>query len=296
MMPGGFASFFGVGINKYPFVGRKPYGGELGYAAHDCFSVALALCSTRITDRHFILTDLNERDRRYWSEKVKLPIASDPSLRPLRNDIYRGISQFLDAEHSPLQPKRPAIFYFAGHGTTVNGNLHICGSDFDETIPGWSGLNVSEIVHLFSKRTAWTAFVFDCCRSPLRGSSIDSHVMQQGGGVLVFDNSVLVFSCSENQHSYEAASILNGEGGGIFSHFLCKSLRENKKIRKGDLTPFGEIFEAARNETAEYARSHANKDQTPRMLGAQGGEFHLMCKPQQPPARLRPKITREHSN
>jgi hypothetical protein len=169
----------------------------------------------------------------------------------------------------------PKLFYFAGHGLSINGSLHICGADFDGDIAEKSGIDVSEIVLEFCRVAPWAVFIFDCCRSPLN-TSFERSVRYTGGGIRVLENALVMFACSQGEYSYEAASVDGHNSGGIFTHFVCKAIEKEFKRGRKARVAIADIFNFARDATTEYVLAKAGKAQNPRMIGAQGTDFYLV--------------------
>ncbi len=252
-MPNAFADFFGLGIDMYPRWGPDETCRDLSYAASDCINVERALQEAGIISNSVVVTDLSEE------------------IRPARGDVYRAMRTFIDAKSRD----RPTIFYFAGHGTTINGEMKLCCSDFDDYIADKCGIAVSEIIEEIGNKSAWGIYVFDCCRAPLMGPETSGTIQRRG--IPVHEKSLAVFSCSESEKSYEVDSIGGGGGAGVFSHFLCKAIGMHWG-NKGARSSFGHVFTDAKTWTSDWVRVNGAKSQTPTTLGPPPEGFFLVPK------------------
>lgn len=249
-----FVDYFGLGINLYPEWGPSAAPVTLDYAASDCLKVVSTLTSVGVRTRSWIAAD------------------STQGARPVRNEIYRGVQAFLNESRRD----KPKMFYFAGHGVSINGGLHICASDFDERIAEKCAIDVSEIVFQFCSSSPWSLFIFDCCRAPLKIKASAPAAGAFGvAGIRMLDNSIVIASCSQGEFAYEAASIDGKVSGGIFTHFLCKSIVDSFRKRPVIRASVADIFNRARNDTTSFVLDRAGRSQTPRMIGAQGSDYFL---------------------
>jgi uncharacterized caspase-like protein len=246
--------YFGLGIDRYPEWKQTNICSDLDYAASDCERIRDTLQEIGFLGTTEVITD------------------AQPRTRPVRNEVYRGINRFI--RNSTRE--KPKIFYFAGHGVSIRGALNICAADFDHEIADKAGVDISEIVLKFCESSPWSLFILDCCRAPLKSEGSNEFSVQfGGGGIRILDNSIVMFSCSHGEQSYEAASIGGLLGGGIFTHFLCKGLLHFFKRNRRSRIALSQLFTYARDLTAEYALEQT-RTQTPRMIGAQGTDFFLV--------------------
>jgi uncharacterized caspase-like protein len=246
--------YFGLGIDRYPDWKQGESRNDLDYAAADCERIHNTLQQTGLLGTTEVITDAQR------------------TARPIRNEVYRGINRFI--RNSDRQ--RPKIFYFAGHGISIRGSLNICAADFDYEIAEKTGVDISEIVLRLCEISPWSLFILDCCRSPLKSEEDTRQPGNLGGaGIRILDNSLVMFSCSHGEQSYEAASINGNKGGGVFTHFLCEGFMHFFKTRRKNRISVGHLFTYARDLTAEYVLEKA-RTQTPRMIGAQGADFFLV--------------------
>jgi hypothetical protein len=233
--------FFGLGVDEYTRWGRADR--NLTFASIDCLKVEHALKTTGLLAKSVAVT-------------------TQGAVRPALLEVYCEMEKFLTRKHA----RRDVVFYFSGHGfTTPDGQMNICCSDFNPAIAAKAGIKVADIVKEFNDRFDRGIYIFDCCRAPF-GKSADSDLRQKRHSIPVQDGSVAVFSCSETEHSYEVHSVGGGLGAGIFSHFLCASIKEHWTLPSRAQIPFSRIFEDTKRNTLEYAKERGAK-QTPRMLG-----------------------------
>lgn len=250
-----FVDYFGLGIDRYPELSLGSHRFGLDYAASDCIKISNTLSAIGIQAHAWMATDTTS------------------AVRPIRNHIYRGVRSFL----SQAGNDKPKIFYFAGHGISIGGGLHICSSDFDDDIAEKCAIDVSEIVLDFCRASPWSVFILDCCRAPLQMKQKGRFPVAHGGsGIRILDNSIIISSCSQGEFSYEAASIDGRVSGGIFTHFLCQSLRSLFRKRGSIRVSVADIFNMARDGTIEFVLDEARKSQTPRMIGAQATDYFLL--------------------
>ena len=119
-------------------------------------------------------------------------------------------------------------FYFAGHGgRDESGKLFVEGLQLDEKNP--EILHIEEYIIDPLKNLNWFTrlFFFDCCQTIGNGASF-----RDGGGKQVQNpkphpGMMVAYSTSEGQKSFG-----NRTDGGIWTYYLCKNIRESKKIEE----------------------------------------------------------------
>jgi Caspase domain len=242
--------FIGIGVDKYTnaTASAPKQSWDLDYAALDCQRLAKELEICELLSECHILADGFEL------------------TRPWRGSIWRLIRGLKGGDD-------PLIFYFAGHGFPIDGELHICPGDYDPDISDKSAVSVSEIIAELFPKAPWLVIILDCCRAPLNGAA-DGVSFGFGGMLHLADNVLVMFACSHGEYSIEAPVI--GDGfGGVFSHFLARSFRNAFSAR--NMVAVGSIFNDARDETSSFANEEGCR-QTPRMLGAQGDDLYFIRK------------------
>lgn len=185
-----------------------------------------------------------------------------------RNNIIRTVVELRTVR------SKGAVIYFAGHGIDVAGALHLCPQDFDPRIPGHSSISVSSLVTLLADQPGWCLLVVDACRN-LPAQQRPATKSRRGGGVLVADNVCILLACSNGERSYETPSIHGESAGGVFTHFLCNSLRLTPRVHKR--ISVGDIFDDAQSRTSDFAAVSLQRQQTPRTVGMSPHDVFLPC-------------------
>ncbi|WP_444944112.1 caspase domain-containing protein [Microbulbifer sp. ZKSA006] len=120
-----------------------------------------------------------------------------------------------------------AVFYFAGHGTVVNGEAYLCTVDGTQHAPG---LPVSELTRMISNTSGKIqncVVLLDCCFAGGVGNliNINNSVAGLGKGVTILT------ACREN----ETAQEMNGHG--LFTYLMLDALRGGAADILGRITP-----------------------------------------------------------
>jgi uncharacterized caspase-like protein len=245
----GFADYFGIGVSCYS------HYSDVDHAATDCVRFGKTLQRIGLLRTMWAVTDAR----------------SVADAAPLRNQVFSEAQRFLQSVDRQL----PKIFYFAGHGITLNNALRICPRDYDPSVAERSSIDVSELIVDFSLHAPWTLFVLDCCRSWPKTERGRLQSVQESASIRTMDNSIVLFACSHREDALEA-TMVTGEphGVGVFTHHLISVLR--KCFRETNRVAVAEVFERARDETSRFVTLAAGTSQVPRMFGAHGGDYFLV--------------------
>lgn len=183
-----------IGAGDYPHLGR------LEFAQRDAEAFGAAL-ETRLgfdPSRLVLMTET----------------ADAPELRPTAGNMFLQLRRLLADER--LDAGDLFVFYFAGHGVSVDGRDFLLPNDAAlETVLD-VGLDVSEVVaELAGAGLDNVLFVVDGCRSGDAG----------GFGAELWElaeeaNLAVVLSCAPGAQSFEDRRL----AGGVFTHFLLAAL------------------------------------------------------------------------
>lgn len=187
---------------------------------------------------------------------------------PTRVNILRGV------EELHRSANKNTIIYFSGHGTAVNGSLHLCPDDYDPRVPEHSSVAVSTLVNILARNRGWALIVIDACRNQV--SALDRYAkrnMDRSGVVFVADNVCILLACSNDQQAIEMPTINGEAGGGVFTHFLCKEIQSRPRTSRN--ISVGDFFGAAQLATSSFVSQTLGLDQTPRSVGMSGEDVCL---------------------
>lgn len=170
------------------------------------------------------------------------------------------------------------IFYFAGHGFSVNGINVLAPVDAAIDSLDNTCISINEILSQIQKSNSKRKILFfDSCHS---GFQLLENV-RDGNGSFNYDNLEYEFrdveyctgfaSCMANQKSYSHSSIKNG----IWSHFLIKALRgiAEESLYENGFLMSDKLQAYLRIETQQYVKIHLRKDQTPLEFGNKMDKF-----------------------
>jgi hypothetical protein len=245
--------FFGVGVNFYRnFAQRGQPVRHLMYSNQDIHRIRKVLSTLGLLERCSILDD-----------------ESDLSLK--RNSIIKSFREFID------NSSNNRIFYFAGHGVSVNKLFHFCPSDFDLAIADQSSINISDLIAHTIESDKLNIFIFDCCRSPLKleTEALADDILMPIPLLHIHENVLIIFSSSAREKSYEATSVLgDGDSGGIFSYFLAKGFEQKISPTSSTINIY-DLFDYAREQTSSFAMKN-KRTQTPTILGPDSSKIYFI--------------------
>ena len=121
-----------------------------------------------------------------------------------------------------------ALFYFSGHGATLDGDEYICTADSNRTIPG---VKTSDILSLANKSNCKNKIIIlDSCHSGGMGhTSLVLSADLIGKGVTILTSSL------DTQASMEI------DGRGLFTVLLCEALKGGAADLFGKISP-GSVY------------------------------------------------------
>lgn len=248
-------SLISIGVSDYDQAARfDPTFGSLDYAVSDAVRFAQVATSRLKIRRHWVLSSDDALDK-----------------QATRINIIRTISEL--AHHAP----KTSIIYFSGHGVDVDGALHLCPQDFDPRVAAHSSIRVSFLVELLANQPGWCLLIIDACRNipPSLGRLHQRRRTKRGGVVFVADNVCILLACSNGQQSLETPSIYGQPAGGVFTHFLCESLRETPISKRR--VSVGALFDNAQQQTSVFSSTYLERQQTPRAVGMNPHDVYLAC-------------------
>ena len=118
------------------------------------------------------------------------------------------------------------VFYFAGHGgRDESGKLFVEGLQLDEKNPEIIHIEEYIIDPLKSLSEFTRLFFFDCCQTTGKGAPFRDGGGKQAQNPKPYPGILVAYSTSEGQKSFG-----NRTDGGIWTYYLCKNIRESKKI------------------------------------------------------------------
>ncbi|MGX9354987.1 caspase family protein [Roseobacteraceae bacterium S113] len=135
----------------------------------------------------------------------------------LRSNLFELLVQFRDRSlEDDLR-----VFYFAGHGTTEDGELYLIPPDYKQGLTKETAIPLSTVMKAIQSSKGQTLVVLDCCR---QNSQIEVFPSLQNFSVFLDTNTHVLLGCSQGQacHEIEAPRIK----GGIFTHSLLQCLSE----------------------------------------------------------------------
>lgn len=183
-----------IGAQDYPHLGR------LEFARSDAVAFGAALEGRLDFDasRVVLMTDTAERE----------------DLRPTAGNMFLQLRRLLADER--LDAGDLFVFYFAGHGVSVNGRDYLLPNDAALETVADVGLDVEQVVaELAGAGLDNVLFIVDGCRSGAAnpfGAQLWELAEQA--------NLAVVLSCAPGAQSFEDRRL----GGGVFTHFLLTTL------------------------------------------------------------------------
>lgn len=148
-----------------------------------------------------------------------------------------GFIQYFNLFCNHLHSDDIAIFYFSGHGKTINNDHYLILSD--------SGVATKDLIRAISNTKAKNAiFIFDTCYSGTVLEDIKDSLQSVSSGSIK-----IIASCEKTEKSF---IMPNGEVS-TFTWFLSKAFCDDSVIRKGKKSLFDII-----NLTKFYLEMYTN--------------------------------------
>ena len=135
----------------------------------------------------------------------------------LRSNLFELLTLFRDrSSEDDLR-----VFYFAGHGSTVDGELYLIPPDYKQGLLAETAIPLSLVMKAIQSSKGQTVVILDCCR---QNSQIEVFPSLQNFSVLLDSNTHVLLGCSQGQacHEIEAPRIK----GGVFTHSLLQCFSE----------------------------------------------------------------------
>ena len=254
--------FFGlfIGINTYfdplDFKDRRK---ELSSPSYDATSLSTAF-------GHFF---------RNLKNHIEIVTEQNLDYRPTKNELWAKIYKISKS----INRNDLFVLYFAGHGATLENQLHLYPSDFDGRVPIESSINLNSIINIVSQNVKKKIFICDCCRSFIdNDTSVESSKFKfQSPLFFIDEDTYIINACSNGQYSYEMYGIEKETlCRGVFSYFLEKAL---KSINKEDVTLY-DIFSYTREKTSEWVANVLSKHQVPILHGGNSSDWYIFPEPE----------------
>lgn len=210
-------------------------------------------------DAHGVYQSLASRG--YAPERVVL--LTDQAEEPEKKATYTNIKRRIKQVCEFAKPKDSLVIYFAGHGTTIDGEGYLVPQDGDEK----DRENCISVAKLQQQMQACKAgqkmLVLDACHSgsATRGvSGVAPSLKTQGVFVLT--------SCAEKELSHPDAESKHG----VFTRYLLEGVEGAADAnRDGDITQ-KELFGFVQKKMTEWGL-RTGKTQRPQMLSPTGDEM-----------------------
>ena len=192
-------------------------------------------------------------------------------IRPTRNNIYLSLNQLLKKQ----QDGTHLIFYFAGHGSTYNGDILLHPCDFIHDIPDISGIKLNNIIRYLQNSKGKILIILDCCRTAIEDEFFNEkeHIVNFPP-LLIDERTYVITACSDNEYSFESYK-LGSNGAGIFSYYLSQSFDFfSKKYRVGsENSDLYTIFKLSRERTSLHVAERMGLIQTPKLSGGDANNW-----------------------
>lgn len=120
-----------------------------------------------------------------------------------------------------------AVFYFAGHGSVINGEAYLCTVDGTEDSPGLPISELTRMITYASEKIQNCVVLLDCCFAGGAGNLVDINDKVAGLGKGV----TILTACRDN----ETAQEMNGHG--LFTYLMLDALRGGASDILGRITP-----------------------------------------------------------
>ena len=194
--------------------------------------------------------------------------------RATKTAILNNLCKIVDktTEHDRI------IFYFAGHGFSVNGTNMLAPVDAAVDSLENTCIAIAEILKQIQKSNSKRKILFfDSCHSGFQ--QLDN--VRDGNSSFNSDNLEYEFkdveyctgfaSCMASQKSYSDTKITNG----VWSYFLINALRGNgdELLYENGYLMSDKLQAYLRTNTQEYVKLNLKKDQTPLEFGSKMDKF-----------------------
>lgn len=209
-----------IGIDNYR---NLPF---LKQAAHDAEEMASALTMPEYDFSVSLLTN-EEADTKSVESQISSFFSEDTSLR---------------------------LFYFAGHGISIDSSLYLCTSD--ATFPD-PGINLSKLKDKIVAAKGTVVIILDCCHAgaaeirELQGyrSLTEGDLDRVLGDLAV--GKILIAACGGEENAQESESLQHG----VFTFHLLEGLLGLAANMQGIITPMGLFDYTAEKLQQEYNKS-----------------------------------------
>jgi uncharacterized caspase-like protein len=244
-----------VGINDY----QNEQVVDLQYAVSDAelFRRALMDQGGFEEDNIFVLSSANQEE----------------SLRPSLTNIVFRLEWFRDI----VKPGDTIVFYFAGHGVSLDEETFLLTEEADERSKGTlmiSSLRGRILYDLLDLAGAQdTLVLLDACRNDPtagRGDSPNTLTESLARGLTFVSkrpeieglekNTATIFACSNGERSWEWAE----KGHGFFTYYLVEALKGGAFSSEGEAT-LSSLASFVRQNVKDSANRWLNNKQTPMM-------------------------------
>lgn len=185
-----------------------------------------------------------------------------------------NVMQNLSDLRSKLKPEDTLVFYFAGHGLTVNDQSFLLTEESDnrsEATLRNSSIRNDELTKLFKEASPQNAvIIIDACRNRVsdknKSTALQTLSQKLQSSINPYDiareNGSVIFSCDAGERAWE----WEAKKHGIFSYFLTEGLRQYAADTTGKVTL---------KSLAAYVRQEVLKSNGKSTQSAQNPVFHL---------------------
>jgi serine/threonine protein kinase len=198
----------------------------LRQAAHDADEISNVLAMPEYDFNISLLTN-KEADTKSTNSQISSLFSEDASLR---------------------------LFYFAGHGISIDTSLYLCTHDGTMSDPG---IDLSALKNKIVTAKGTVVIILDCCHAgaaeirDLKGyRNLSEGDLDRALGDLVAGK-ILIAACGEEEKAQESESLRHG----IFTHCLLEGLLGPSANMQGIITPMGLYDFIAAKLQQEYNRS-----------------------------------------
>jgi hypothetical protein len=191
------------------------------------------------------------------------------SIRPTRNMIIGEMVDHIKSINK--KRKNNILFFFSGHGFTLNKKLFLMPCDFDSRIPEESSININDLLLLMQRIDGNKLVLLDCCRTISRSKN---SLLFDFPPMLIDESTYVLTSCSTGQVSFEEIEI-HGKSESIFSKFLIQSM---DLLRTSKSYTFWDLFYILRDMVSYYTMNNFNVAQIPSLHGAPASDLIIYRK------------------
>jgi hypothetical protein len=246
-----------VGINQYWFSGWSP----LLQARADCDKLKAALS---LTPFGFHPADVHT---------VTTPAAGGVPDQPCRNNLlYDGLFTRFSATFLDL-----FVFFFAGHGVEHEQRSYLVPADgVVDRVPETCLSFTAILDRLMRVPARQRLVILDACHgggARSTGTGLPPSFAEEAKRI---HETVVLSSCSTGEHSHE-----DDRDGGIFTHYWCEKLHEQKQPAPGAALTVFDVQEYAARKVGTWAQKRGVQ-QSPRIFCANCPTVHLLPRQEEP--------------